>query len=286
MVMGHEIAGEIVQLGRKVVGLREGQRVAVQPIIFCGKCEMCKLGKTSVCLRKRMVGVNMGTVGGLAEQIAVPASSVFVVPAALPPELACLAEPFAVGVSAAAAAAPKAKETVVIVGAGIIGLTILLALRQRGCKKAFIVDQSVRKLKIAKSLGAIPVNFRGENPVERILNDTKGRGVDISIEAVGMAASVQTALAATKTGGRSIWIGNAAKMVDLDMQDVVTREKSIQGVYCYTNDDFAGAVRFITKNRAAVSAFVDETVRLENAPALFSQLARGEKEYMRAVVAP
>jgi threonine dehydrogenase-like Zn-dependent dehydrogenase len=95
---------------------------------------------------------------------------------------------------------------------------------------------------------------------------------------------VQTALLATRTGGRCVWVGNSARMVELDMQDVVTREKTIQGVYCYDDADFARAVSFVVRNRKTVSEFVDETVSLEGAPKLFTQLARGEKEGMRSVV--
>ena len=284
MVMGHEMAGQIVKAGRKVTGFRVGQTVAVQPLLYCGKCEMCQLGQTNVCLRKRVVGVNMGTVGGFAEYLAVPAGNLFPVPATLPPTLASLAEPFAVGISAVRVAAPKASETVVIVGAGIIGLTVLLALRQRRCKRIFIVDQSKQKLAMAKSCGAVPVDFCDEDPVERIAKETSGRGVDVSIEAVGITASVQTALLATKTGGRSIWIGNSAKMIDLDMQDIVVREKTIRGIYCYDDNDFGRAVRFVGQNRETVSALVDQTVSLDEAPALFTRLARGEKECLRAIV--
>ena len=103
------------------------------------------------------------------------------------------------------------------------------------------------------------------------------------VEAVGVSAISQIALLATKTSGRCVWIGNSTKTVELDMQDVVTREKSVQGVYCY-NDGDSGTARYIVENHAVVSAFVEETVRLETAPSLFAQFARGEKEYLRAVV--
>jgi L-iditol 2-dehydrogenase len=284
MVMGHEIAGEIAEAGPGVKDLRKGMPVAVQPILFCGSCPLCREGKTSVCLNKRMIGVNMGRVGGLSEYIAAPASNVFPVRADVSPASACLAEPLAVGESAVQAAQVREGETVLIVGAGMIGQAILLALGDRKPGRILVVDNNARRLATAQELGAVGVDFSQEDAVRRVLAETAGSGVDVAIEAVGLPASVVTAQQATRVGGRILWIGNSHKMVEVDMEDVVVRAKSIQGVYCYSNETFARACRFIEANPKTVSRFVEKEVRLDEAGALFAQLAHNELDVFRAVV--
>ena len=284
MVMGHEIAGEVGEVGAAVRGTAVGQRVAVQPILFCGHCRLCREGRTSLCLNKRMLGVNMGTVGGLSDYVAVPATNVFAFAATVPFAVGSLAEPLAVGESAAAAAGIRAGETVAIVGAGMICLAILLAVKERQPARIFVVDSIDRRLALAAGLGAVPVNFRDTAAVARIRQKTGGHGADATIEAVGASASVATAQQVARDGGRIVLIGNSAKMVEVDMQDIVVRGKSIQGVYCYTNDDFARAVRYLEANEARVAGFVEKEVPPHEAPATFTKLARGELELLRAVV--
>jgi L-iditol 2-dehydrogenase len=284
MVMGHEFCGAVEALGSSVKRFKIGQKVVVQPIIFCGKCEMCLSGNTSICPSKKFIGVDMGKVGGLSEYIAVPQNNVFCVPESLPYSLACLVEPFAVGVSAGRKADIQKGQSVAIVGAGVIGLIIVLMVRQKSPSKIFIIDKNVRKLELAQRLGGIAINFTKENAIERILHDTNQKGADISIEAVGTSESVKTAMYAIKNGGRVIWVGNSQKNIDLNMQDVVVKGKSIQGIYCYSNDDFKKAIEFIDQNREIASEFVEEQVVPEYAPDLFGKLAKEELEVLRGIV--
>lgn len=284
MVMGHEIAGEVAELGEKVRHVARGQRVVVQPIIACKTCLVCREGKTSICLNKKMVGVNMGTTGGLSELIAVPASNVFPIPGDMDYALGTLAEPFAVGVSAVQAATISRGHNVLIVGAGLIGQTILLMALEQAPGKIFIVDNNERKLAIAEKFGAIPVNFSRADPVGVILDATKGIGVDVAIEAVGVAASVKTAMAATRPGGQVVWVGNSQKLVEIDMQDVVVKAKRIQGVYCYTDTDFKKATDYIVRHRSEVELFIEKKVSFGQAAGLYTQLAKNELELFRGVV--
>jgi len=283
MVMGHEIAGEVVELGSDVQNVEKGQKVVIQPIIYCGKCVVCKEGKTSICLNKKMIGVNMGKTGGLSEYLAVPKQNVFPVPQDLPYPIACLVEPFAVGVGAVRNSNLQEGQVVLIVGAGVIGLTILLMVREHNPQKIFIVDKNPQKLEIAKNLGAIPVNFTQNDPVELVLQETNSIGADISLEAVGLSESVRTATYATRPGGSVTWIGNSQKLIELDMQDVVVKAKNIQGVYCYTDDDFAKAITFIHNNRDLVSVFVEKEVPFEEVCTVFTQLVKCEIEILRGV---
>lgn len=284
MVMGHEIAGEVAESGEKVRHVTLGQRVVVQPIISCKTCQVCREGKTSICLNKKMVGVNMGTTGGLSEFIAVPGSNVFPIPDDMDYAIGTLAEPFAVGVSAVKAATINQHNNVLIVGAGLIGQTILLMALEQTPGKIFIVDNNERKLATAEKSGAIPINFSRQDPVSVILNITKGTGVDVAIEAVGVAASVKTAMAATRPGGQVVWVGNSQKLVEIDMQDVVVKAKQIQGVYCYTDMDFKKATDYIVRHRSEVELFIEKKASFLQATDLYTRLAKNELELFRGVV--
>lgn len=284
MIMGHEISGTISSLGNSTGKWHEGQKVVIQPIIPCGKCELCLVKKMSICTDKQFIGVNMDRCGGLAEYIAVPENNILPIPKDLPHILSCLTEPLAVGVSAASRINMKTEKTVLIVGAGMIGLSVLLVLRNRGMSKIFVVDQNEKKLDMAKRLGAHTINFLKQDPLKIIYKETDKKGVDVSIEAVGISESVQTSVFGVKNGGRIFLIGNSQKVIKLDMQDIVCKGKSIEGIYCYSQDDFQNAIAFIDQNRNIVSEFVEKEVTPELAPKLFAELAKNEIELLRAVV--
>jgi len=284
MVMGHEIAGEVYRTGENAGRFRKGRRVVVQPVVYCGICEMCRIKETSVCLNKRMVGVNMDLVGGLSEYIAVPQRNVFPLPETMPFTHGVLVEPFGVGVGAVRKSAIKKGDSVVIVGSGVIGLTILVAVLKKSPKVVYMVDMVKRKLDIAEEIGAVPVDLSVNDPVEMVLTETGGNGVDIAFEAVGITSSVQTAMAVTKTGGSVVWVGNAQRMIELDMQDAVVRQKAIQGVYCYNDEDFGNSIDIVAKDPRLAARFIEKEVLFEEATVHFERVAKGEEELLRGVI--
>lgn len=284
MVMGHEISGTVAALGPGVREPSVGQRVVVQPIMYCGACDPCRKGMTSVCLNKRMVGVNMGIVGGLAEYLVVRASSAFPISDRISLTTAALVEPFAVGAGAVSRSSLKEGDSVAIVGAGMIGLAVLAMALRRRPSRAFIVDQFPKKLDLAKRLGATPINFRAEEPLSAIRDATGGLGVDISFEAVGITQTAKLANSLAKTGGEIVWIGNSQRMIEIDMQEIVVQAKTIRGIYCYSDDDYRTAIRFVEEHAELAGAFAEETTDFAGAQALYTQLAKGEKDLFRAVV--
>ena len=284
MVMGHEISGTVAALGPGVDTLGLGQRVVVQPIMYCGTCGPCRRGMTSVCLNKKMVGVNMGKTGGLAEYLVVRASSAFPISDTIPFSTAALVEPFAVGSGAVSRSGVKEGDTVAIVGGGMIGLAVLAMVLQRRPARVFVIDQFPKKLDMAKRLGAIPVNFSEEDPLTAILQATGDLGVDTSFEAVGISQTARLANSLAKTGGEIVWIGNSQRMIEIDMQEIVVRAKTIKGIYCYTDDDYRFAIRFVEGHAGLAGAFAEERIGLDGAQKLYTQLAKGEKDLFRGVV--
>jgi len=284
MVMGHEISGTVAALGVGVHTHHVGQHIVVQPIMYCGNCEPCRKSMTSVCLNKRMVGVNMGIVGGLAEYLSVRASSVFPISEKVPLSTAALVEPFAVGAGAVARSSVKGGDTVAIVGAGMIGLAVLVMVQQRKAARVFIVDQFTKKLEMAARLGAVPVNFREKDPLQTIREQTGGFGVDTSFEAVGITQTTKLTNSLAKAAGEIVWIGNSQKVIEVDMQEIVVLAKTIRGIYCYSDDDFRSAIRFVEANPDLTASFAEEKTDFNGAQELYTQLAKGEKDLFRGVV--
>ncbi len=284
MVMGHEISGEIIAVGNSVTEIRIGEHIVVQPIISCGECICCKEGKTSICLYKKMVGVNMGVCGGLCEYLAIPEKNIFKINPNISYTTAALTEAIAVGESAARQAEIKRGDTVCIVGAGVIGISILYMALKKLPEKVLIIDNNKVKLDFAAGVGAIPVNFDIIDPVNAVLTQTDRIGADITIEAVGNSPAVKTAQYALRPGGTGIWIGNNHKEITLDMQDIVTKAKRIKGVYCYENRDFSNAINYLENNEKIAEKFVEKRCSLKEAPALFTALANGEITLFRGMV--
>jgi len=227
----------------------------------------------------------MGIVGGLAEYLSVRASSAFPISEQILLATAALVEPFAVGAGAVARSSVKEGDTVAIVGAGMIGLAVLAMVQQRKPSKVFIVDQFPKKLEMAAKLGASPINFREVDPDETIKAQTGGLGVDTAFEAVGVTQTVKLANSLAKVAGEIVWIGNSQRMIEIDMQEIVVFAKTIRGIYCYTDDDYLSAIRFVEANPTLVASFAEEITDFRGAQKLYTQLAKGEKDLFRGVVA-
>lgn len=188
MIMGHEFAGEIVEVGAQVSGFEVGEKVAPDPIIWCGKCPACLAGLYPACTTLKLIGVDMD--GGFSQFIALPPSMLYKVPSTIPDEHAALIEVLSIGFHAKNKAGVKKEDVVAIWGSGKVGLCILQAVRTVTDKQIFMVDILDERLAIGSDnyKNVITINALKEDPVERIFKETDGRGVDIAFEAVGHAA--------------------------------------------------------------------------------------------------
>jgi L-iditol 2-dehydrogenase len=284
MVMGHEAAGEIVELGADVSGLAVGQRVALRSILGCGRCDLCQHGQSNVCEGRRGLGMQFD--GAYAERMVVPADLAVPIPDTLSYEHAALVEPFAVALHAVAVTPLEPTDDVVIVGAGPIGLLTLLAVRHRGARSVTITDRSPHRLAMATSLGADRViDVRTTDPVAVVRTATDGRGADVVFEAVGITATVAQSLAAVRTAGHVTWIGNSAPIVELPMQDMVTRELTLRGSYTFASE-FEAAIDLLATGEVDVAPLIELTASLEDGPDLFHRLGDGSLEAVKVVLIP
>lgn len=190
MIMGHEFTGEIVEVGSEVSGYSVGEKVAPDPIIWCGKCPACLRGHYPACTSLKLIGIDSD--GGFVQYIALPPSMLYKLPPGISDEHAALIEILSIGFHAKNKAGVDKEDVIAIWGSGKVGLCILEAVRTVTDKPVFMVDILEERLAIGPTHyeHVIPINASKEDPVQRIFKETNGKGVDIAFEAVGHAVEI------------------------------------------------------------------------------------------------
>ncbi len=191
MIPGHEFAGVIVETGSEITRFAKGEQVAVDPIIWCGKCPACLIGHFPACTSLKLIGIDMN--GGFSEYVAVKENMLFKVRNDIPAKHAALVEILAIGFHACNRSKLKSGDTLAIFGAGKVGQSILQAASTKTQNTIFLVDVLDQRLEraVAAYPDIIPINIRQVDPLEKIRELTNGKGVDIAIEAVGHAHEVE-----------------------------------------------------------------------------------------------
>lgn len=285
MVMGHEFSGVISALGPGVTGHRVGDRVVVQPIITCGRCVNCLAGLPNICLNRRGLGM-MTTNGSNAEAVAVPQQLLYDLPDEVPWEQAALVEPLSVAMHAANMSPIRLMDTVVILGAGTIGLLTLLACRLKGAGAVIVSDLSPHRLEVARRLGADAAVNPAQEDLAAVVRQYAGEaGAAVVIEAVGITATARQSLELVRPGGHVTWIGNAAPTIEIGMQQVVTREITVRGVYAF-NVEFGRAIEALRARRVDVTPIIEQVAPLEAGPQIFHDLAKGTLDAVKVVLQP
>ena len=284
MIMGHEMAGDVVSVGSAVTRLKPGDRVALFPMQTCGQCANCRAGKSNICQNRQLLGAGQTMKGALAEYISWPESSVFPIPDHLPYEKASLAEPTSVSAHGVNLAGIVPGDSVFLVGTGTIGLLALACVRVKSPSRVFVSDVSDDRLAAAVQWGAdVTLNPSREDAVQSVKDQTGGIGADRAIEAVGNSPAAMQSIRATRSGGTVVWIGNSKKIIEIDMQEIVTRELTVQGSYAFTDRDFVEAIDLLAAGKVPVAKLIGMRGALADAPAMFAELA-SNLNILKAVV--
>ncbi|KAL3334542.1 hypothetical protein AABB24_030994 [Solanum stoloniferum] len=239
MVLGHECAGIVEQVGSQVKFLMIGDRVALEPGISCRQCQLCKDGTYNLCRKMKFFG-SPPTNGALANQVVHPADLCFKLPDNVSLEEGAMCEPLSVGVHACRRANVGPDTKLIIIGAGPIGLVTMLAARAFGSPKVVIVDVDDCRLSFAKDLGAdeiikvSPIMQDVEEEVVRIRN-AMGGPVDLSFDCVGFNKTMTTALQATRAGGKVCLVGLGQSEMTLPLTSAAAREVDVIGIFRYRN---------------------------------------------------
>jgi len=211
LTLGHEFAGEIEAVGPNAIGgdfqpLSAGMRVAVDPAQPCWHCPMCEQGHPNLCYNLHFCGLHPDN-GSLCQWMHMPARTCFPITDQIDDACGALLEPLGIAVHAVDLAKIRVADSVAILGAGCIGLSILQLVRLSGAQPIFVSDLFPWRLEEAERWGAIPINAAETDPAQAILEATGGRGVDVAIEAAWADHSVQQAAEMARLGGRLVIVG-------------------------------------------------------------------------------
>ncbi len=207
MVLGHEPAGTVVKAGAGVTGWQPGDRVALEPALYCYHCEFCRSGHHNVCASIRFLS-NPGHPGFFREFVNLPVSNLLAIPPELPLELATIVEPLAVAVHSMRFAAVQPGETVAVFGAGPIGLLTIACLKVAGAGRIWAIDPLAHRRELATHMGAhATLDPLQIDAARQILADTAGRGVDCAIDCAAKEDTTNAAIRAARNAGRVVLTG-------------------------------------------------------------------------------
>lgn len=289
LIMGHEAAGVIAELGENVQGFSEGERVTFDSTIYCGECYSCRRGQINLCDNRRVLGVSCDDYrqhGAFAEYVAVPQHILYRLPDGVSFEQAAMVEPVSIAFHAVELTPISLNDTAVVVGSGMIGLLLIQALRIAGCGKIIAVDLDPCKLELASQLGADEILRADQLNVPQAVRElTDNRGAEIAFEVVGNTLALNAAISALKKGGALTLIGNLSPEVTLPLQVVVTRQIRVQGS-CASSGEYPACFDMIANGRINVDALISKVAPLAEGAQWFERLYKREASLMKVILKP
>ena len=289
IVMGHEAAGIVAAAGAEVSGFSLGDRVTFDSTIYCGACEYCARSQINLCDHRQVIGVSCGEyrrAGAFAEFLTIPARVAYRLPENLSFEEAAMLEAVSVALHGVAVSEMSGDETVLVIGAGMIGLLLLQAAKAAGASRVFVSDVDATRLELAKELSADETLLAsGAALIEEIVNATNGRGVDVVLEAVGRGETIAAGIDCVRKGGTVTLVGNISPQIELPLQKVVSRQIRLQGS-CASAGEYPEAMELIASGKIKVASLITAVAPLSEGPRWFERLHAREPNLMKVVLDP
>ena len=289
IVMGHEAAGVIEAVGSGVRSFRIGDRVTFDSTVYCGDCFYCRRGQVNLCDRREVIGVStplFRRMGAFAEYVTVPERIAYALPDTMPFAHAALIEAASVAVHGASLTPLEPGDAAVVVGAGMIGLLTLQAIREAGAERVFVVDVDDTRLEMARGLGATETfNSKTQNVVAEIQKRTEGRGADVALECVGITDAIGLAIESVRKGGAVTLVGNVAPKIELALQSVVSRQIRLQGS-CASCGEYPECIAMMADGRIRVEPLISAVAPLEDGARWFQRLYDREPGLLKVVLEP
>jgi L-iditol 2-dehydrogenase len=310
VIMGHEAAGRVASAAPGALfadgsAAREGTGVAIDPLLACGACEFCRAGRANFCPERRLLGKHRP--GAFARFVAVPAALCHPIPAALSPVIAALSEPLATAIHAVDIACGEGgesgagsqeaggkrrenitsprlppPESLLVLGAGPIGLFCILAAKARGVPEIIVSEIDGRRAETARRFGAAEVlDPRAEDLPAAVRRITAG-GAEAAVDTAGAAASRGDAINALRSGGRAVFVGLGEEASALPVGRLVRHEAALLGSFAYTRFDFRRAIGMLVSG-AAPAGWVEERTLAQGAAA-HEELASGADRAIKIVL--
>ncbi len=257
-ILGHEAAGEVVRIGEAVTNVKVGDHVVVDNVFSCGKCYACRIGRPNVCINVKVLGVHID--GVFSELLKLPADHLYPVPGDLSWEMAATMEPYAIAAEAVDRGQVNAGDTVLICGAGPIGLVILQACKSLGAR-VLIMDIVDSRLQAAQAMGAdAVVNTKTSDLETAVKAFTDGEGINVAMEATGVISILELIIAKLMSpAGRVVVLGFPVEPAKIAPADIMKRELDIKGSRL-NNRKFAEVVRWFDEKKVDPTGLVSHVL--------------------------
>ena len=288
IIMGHEASGEVDSVGEGVTQWKPGDRVIINPQTCCHECEMCRTGNYHLCDNMLLIGSSMRTFkdGAMCEYIAMPADQLFKLPDNVTFDQGSLLDPLGNAVHLVNRANVKLGDTVVVIGAGTIGLLTMQTARLAGATKVIAIDLDDKKLAIAKQLGVdYTVNSKSENAEEKVKEYTNGRGADVVIEAVGIGVTYNLAMSIVKKKGTVIALGFAQAEINFKLKPFVYNEIDFLGTTGYASE-CQTTIDYLASGRINTDLIITHTFPLEQVNDGFQVLVNRDITAIKVIIHP
>jgi L-iditol 2-dehydrogenase len=289
LIMGHEAGGVVEAVGRNVKNASVGDRLTFDSTVYCNQCPACRQGRVNLCANRKVLGVATPAFhrdGAMAEYVVVPWWIIYRLPEAVSFEEAALIEPCSVGLHAARITPIEVNDVVTVVGAGQIGLFAMQGARVKGAGKLVVLDVREERLALARRLGADVTINPSTADVTAEMRKTLGRpDADVVLEAVGTETAVGLALGLTKLGGHVTLIGNVTPRIQVNLQDIVSREITIRGS-CAIAGEYRASLDLMAAGRINGRPLISRVMPLGEGQQAFDALHHGEPGLVKIVLKP
>ncbi|MDI5933485.1 Zn-dependent oxidoreductase [Halomonas kalidii] len=281
-ITGHEFAGVVEAVGEGVEDIAVGDRVCIDPVISCGRCYPCRIGRPNVCTSLEVIGVHRD--GGFEERVAVPAANLHRLPDGLALDVAALVEPYSIAANVLDRMQPQPGDRLLVYGAGVIGLTILQIARAKGIEEVIVTDVIDERLEAAKALGARHVlNGRDQDVEQAVLELTEGEGVPLIADAACVPALLPQILRLASPAGRIGLLGFTPTPSDLVQLEVIKKELTLVGSRL-NNRKFPEVLELMASGRLDPMALVSHRLPFDEMPGAIEMLDHHPEQARKVLI--
>ncbi len=282
LIMGHEATGEVVDAGGQP-GIRAGDRVIMDPELFCGVCFHCRVGQTHLCPNGQLLGRDAN--GGFAEYVAVPASHVFPLPDSIDSRTAPLIQVLTTCMHAQRLVNIFPGESVVVMGLGVTGQLHVQLAKARGAHPVIGITRSASKRELAESLGADLTIPGGPGAIEKVREATEGRGADLIVETTGVVPSLSDAITMARVGGRLLLFGIiTAKEGALPFYDLYFKELALINARVAKPEDYPNSIDLVQRGIVRLEPLVSNVMQLGELNEAIGMLGSDNGQRMKIIL--
>lgn len=283
VTQGHEVSGKIEALGEGVTDFQVGQKVTIEPQVYCGKCYPCTHGKYNLCEELKVMGFQ--TTGTASEYFAVDAAKVTPVPDSMSYDEAAMLEPLAVTVHAVRRAGDVQGKKIAVLGAGPIGILLAQTAKAMGASQVMITDVSDYRLALAKKCGAdFAVNTRNKDFGEALVEAFGPDKADVIYDCAGNDITMNQAIRCARKGSTIILVAVFADMANVDLAVLNDHELDLNSSMMYRHEDYVDAIRYVEEGKIALQPLMSKHFAFQDYKAAYEYIDANRESTMKVLI--